>query len=58
MPTREQSFHKGRRMLQAAGVAVEKFEYPNAPHGFTYKPSPDTTDAVNQMAAFLKKYLF
>jgi acetyl esterase len=45
-------------MLQSAGVAVEKFEYPNAAHGFTYKPSPDTTDAVNRIAAFLKKYLF
>lgn len=45
-------------MLQAAGVSVEKFEYPHAAHGFTYKPSPDTTDAVNKMAAFLKKYLY
>jgi len=45
------------RMLQAAGVSTECHEYPNAGHGFTYAPSADTTAALAQMAAFLKKYL-
>jgi len=44
-------------MLKAAGIATESHEYPNAAHGFTYKPSMDTTDACAKMAAFLKKYL-
>ena len=42
-------------MLKAAGVVTECYEYPNAEHGFTYKPSPDTSDACARMAAFLKK---
>jgi acetyl esterase len=46
------------QMLEAAGVACECHEYPHAPHGFTYRPSPDTTDAVGKMAGFLRKYLF
>ncbi|MCL6591792.1 MAG: alpha/beta hydrolase [Firmicutes bacterium] len=45
-------------MLKAAGVAAELCEYPMAFHGFTYKPSADTTDALVKMAAFLKKYLY
>jgi acetyl esterase len=44
-------------MLSAAGVVTECYEYPNAAHGFTYKPSKDTVDAWANMAAFLKKYL-
>lgn len=44
-------------MLKAAGVITECYEYPNAPHGFTYNPSADTTDALEKMTAFLRKYL-
>jgi acetyl esterase len=43
-------------MLKAAGIDTECLEYPSAPHGFTYKSSPDTMDALGKMAAFLRKY--
>jgi acetyl esterase len=43
-------------MLKAAGVETECHEYPNAPHGFTYKPSTDTTDALGKMSSFLARY--
>jgi acetyl esterase len=46
------------RMLQEVGVATELHEYPDSPHGFTYKRSIETTDAVAKMSAFLKKYLY
>ncbi len=45
------------KMLQAAGVTTECYEYPNAPHGFTYQPSADAIEARTKMAAFLKKYM-
>ena len=45
------------KMLQAAGVVTECYDYPNAAHGFTLKPSDDSSDAWGKMAAFLKKYL-
>ncbi len=45
-------------MLKAAGVITECYEYPNAPHGFTYEPSTDATDAWTKMAAFLKRYFY
>jgi acetyl esterase len=44
-------------MLKTAGVVTECHDYPNAPHGFTYKPSPDAIDARGKMAVFLKEYL-
>ena len=44
------------RMLESAGVQTERHEYPSAPHGFTYKPSADTVDAIEKMGAFLKKH--
>ncbi len=44
-------------MLKTAGIATECYEYPNAIHGFTLKPSTDAIDAWAKMAAFLKKYL-
>ena len=44
-------------MLKAAGIVTECHEYPDAPHGFTYKASPDAMDAWSRMAAFLKEYL-
>jgi len=44
-------------MLKSAGVITECYEYPDAVHGFTLKPSADTTDAKAKMVAFLKKYL-
>jgi len=44
-------------MLKAAGVVTECHEYPNAAHGFTYRPSADTTDALEKMAAFMREYL-
>jgi acetyl esterase len=44
-------------MLKSAGVITECYEYPDAPHGFTYKPSSDTIDAWDKMAAFLSNYL-
>lgn len=44
-------------MLRAAGVVTECYEYPNAPHGFTYRPSREAIDALGKMAAFLRKYL-
>jgi len=43
-------------MLKAAGVATECHEYPKAGHGFTYKRSADSTDALEKMSAFLRKY--
>ncbi len=43
-------------MLKTAGVETECHEYPNAAHGFTYKPSADTTDALEKMSAFLARY--
>ena len=49
---------KYAHMLQSAGVIVQTEEYPNATHGFTLKPSEDTTDAVAKMIRFLKKYMF
>ncbi len=45
-------------MLKSAGVVTECCDYPDARHGFTYKPSPDAIDAWGKMAAFLKKYLY
>ena len=44
--------------LQSAGVVVQVEEYLNAGHGFTLKPSEDTSDAIAKMIKFLKKYLF
>lgn len=46
-----------RGMLEAAGVVTECYEYPNAVHGFTYKPSAATTDALEKMVVFLRRYL-
>lgn len=43
-------------MLKKAGVVTECYEYSNALHGFTYKPSADTTDAFKKMIVFLRKY--
>jgi len=45
-------------MLRTAGVVTECYEYPDALHGFTLKPSDDTTDAIDKMVSFLKKYFF
>ncbi|MEW6402166.1 MAG: alpha/beta hydrolase [Chloroflexota bacterium] len=44
-------------MLKSSGVVTEFHDYPNMPHGFTYKPSADAVDAWGKMAAFLKKHL-
>lgn len=44
-------------MLKEAGVITECYEYPNSAHGFTYQPSADTSDAMDKMAEFLRKYL-
>lgn len=44
-------------LLKAAGVVTECYEYPDAPHGFTYSRSKDAKDAWGKMAAFLRKYL-
>ena len=44
-------------MLKTVGVATECYDYPNAFHGFTYKPSPEAIDAWAKMATFLRKYL-
>lgn len=44
-------------LLKTAGVVTECHEYPNAPHGFTYKSSPDAIDARAKMAAFLRQHL-
>ncbi|MCB0013583.1 MAG: alpha/beta hydrolase [Anaerolineales bacterium] len=44
-------------MLRAAGVPATCHDYPNAAHGFTLKPSADTTDALAKMVAFLREYL-
>jgi acetyl esterase len=43
--------------LKRAGVVTECYEYPEALHGFTMQPSDDTTDAIEKMASFLKRYL-
>ena len=43
-------------MLEAAGVVTECHDYPNAPHGFTLRPSTDANDARAKMGAFLRKY--
>jgi len=45
-------------MLKTAGVVTECHDYPNVPHGFTYKPSIAAIDAWAIMAAFMKKYLY
>jgi acetyl esterase len=42
--------------LQDARVETECHDFPNAAHGFTYRPSRDTTDAVRKMATFLRRY--
>ncbi len=44
------------RMLEAAGVITECYDYPRAPHGFTYKRSADSVDARAKMAAFLRRH--
>jgi acetyl esterase len=44
-------------MLKTAGVVTECYEYPNAVHGFTLRPSRDTTDAIGKMVSFLRRYL-
>ncbi|MBM7845738.1 alpha/beta hydrolase [Herpetosiphon giganteus] len=44
-------------LLKQAGVATECYSYPEAPHGFTYKASADTSAALANMVAFLQKYL-
>ena len=46
-----------REMLKTAGVVTECYEYPDAVHGFTLKPSRDTTDAIGKMVSFLRRYL-
>ncbi|MFC5470944.1 alpha/beta hydrolase [Cohnella suwonensis] len=46
------------RMLKTAGVPTDYYDYANARHGFTYKPSPDAIDAWAKMAVFLRKYLY
>lgn len=45
-------------MLKEAGVEVEFYEYPEALHGFTYRDSEDTSDALNKMISFLKAHLY
>jgi len=42
-------------LLNTAGVETEIHEYPDAMHGFTYKPSVDTADAMEKMVLFLKR---
>ncbi len=44
-------------MLREGGVTAECCVYPNAPHGFTFHPTDDAEDAINQMIAFLNTYL-
>ncbi len=44
-------------LLNHAGVPTECYDYPEAAHGFTYKASADTSDAMAKMVAFLQKYL-
>jgi len=44
-------------MLKTAGVITECYDYPDAPHGFTYGASPDAIDAWAKMAAFLSQHL-
>jgi acetyl esterase len=48
---------KYRAMLEAAGVATECHEYPNAAHGFTYRKGADTKDALERMVVFLSRCL-
>ena len=48
---------KYQRFLEAAGVATECYEFPNAAHGFTYRKSADTTNAIGKMVEFLSRYL-
>jgi acetyl esterase len=60
LPGRDSLHDEGLKycsMLKAAGVVTECHEYPNALHGFTYKPSADTTDAFGKIVAFLTRYL-
>ena len=45
-------------MLKTAGTVTECCDYPDAIHGFTLKPSDNTTNALEKIAAFLNKYLF
>jgi acetyl esterase len=60
LPGRDSLHDEGLKyagMLRAAGVGTECHEYPHAAHGFTYRPSADTTDALGKMVDFLKRYL-
>ncbi len=45
------------RMLSEAGVETELHEFPDQPHGFTYKASPATEEALRLMGDFLRKHL-
>jgi len=44
-------------LLQQAGVSVEKHEFENAAHGFTYKKGEDTDKALEIIADFVKKHI-
>jgi acetyl esterase len=60
LPGRDSLHDEGMKyaeMLKTAGVETVCYEYPNATHGFTLQPSDDTTDALEKMTAFLRKYL-
>jgi acetyl esterase len=60
LPGRDSLHDEGMKyceMLKTAGVETECYEYPDAVHGFTLQPSDDTTDALEKMVAFLRKYL-
>ena len=48
---------KYSNMLKDAGVEMERYEYPDSKHGFTYYKSDNSTDAIGKMANFLNKYL-
>jgi acetyl esterase len=44
-------------LLNEARVTTECYEYMNAVHGFTYKASEDTKDALDKTLRFLGKYM-
>lgn len=44
------------QLLTEAGVSAKLLEYPDSAHAFTMKDSPDTTDALKNMAQFLNEH--
>lgn len=49
---------KYAELLQQAGVSVEKHEFKNVAHGFTYKKGKDTDKALAIIADFINRHIY